>query len=815
MKSFWNSFTLALLALVVIAPVAHPAQSTINPILFVTQMPIPNEINDSAVSNVFVSVVSPLGNHLADTTHAGRGGDLWLRYTNGALLNLTRKAGFGTNGVQHGIGIAVRDPFVHWSGQRALFSMVVGAPTNAADTNIFHWQLYELTNLNVLVVNSNATPAIAKVSNQPLNYNNVMACYGSDGRIIFACDRPRNGAAHLYPQLDEYNDVPSNSGLWSFDPAVTGGDLFLLDHSPSGDFHPFVDSFGRLIFTRWDHLVQDRNATDDRMGRATNGTFNYFDEASTAYNLSNRPPELFPEPRTYDTNLQAQLKVSGNALNEFLPWMCNEDGTGLEVLNHVGRHELLGAFRGSSFTNDPNLVQQFTQNGTPPPGGHKNTNYLNNFMEMREDAANPGTYFGIDSPDFGTHGAGQIVSLFGPPGTNGEQMYVTYITPQSTDGPNSFGIYRNPLPMTDGALVAAYTPAPALDSNIGTASSPKSRYSFRLMTLVKSGSFWTTNQYLTPGLTNLVGYFGGPLLITNTGALWELQPVEVVARPMPANHPVGTVASVEAQVFAEEGVPIPDMQSWMRSNNLALLVSRDVTRRDRADREQPFNLRVPGGVQTVGTGGKIYDISYIQFMQADQLRGLTFATTNPTPGRRVLATPMHDFAATNFNAPITNDIPGASRIGLDGSQATFVPARRAMSHQTVDNTGQHAVRERYWISYQPGEIRTCAVCHGLNTQDQAGNPLPTNSPAALRALLRYWKDKTGYAKIFSVNQTNGGVRLDISGGATRANVLEASADLTPNSWTPILTNSSSTNGLYWLLDPAPASTQRFYRIAVP
>src|SRR5256885_7360872 len=50
-------------------------------------------------------------------------------------------------------------------------------------------------------------------------------------------------AAHLYPQLDEYNNVPSNSGLWSLNP--TNGDLFQLDHSPSGDFHPFVDSFGR------------------------------------------------------------------------------------------------------------------------------------------------------------------------------------------------------------------------------------------------------------------------------------------------------------------------------------------------------------------------------------------------------------------------------------------------------------------------------------------------------------------------------------------------------------------------------------------
>src|SRR5260370_466733 len=89
-----------------------------NAILFVTQVPMPNEVNDNQISNVTVSVVSPLGNHLGDTAHAGRGGDLWIRYTNGALLNLTRRAGFGTNGVQQGVGIAVRDQLVHWGGGR-------------------------------------------------------------------------------------------------------------------------------------------------------------------------------------------------------------------------------------------------------------------------------------------------------------------------------------------------------------------------------------------------------------------------------------------------------------------------------------------------------------------------------------------------------------------------------------------------------------------------------------------------------------------------------------------------------------------------
>jgi len=49
--------------------------------------------------------------------------------------------------------------------------------------------------------------------------------------------------------------LPTVSGLWSLDP--NAGDLFLVEHSPSGSFKPFVDSVGRVIFTRWDHLARD------------------------------------------------------------------------------------------------------------------------------------------------------------------------------------------------------------------------------------------------------------------------------------------------------------------------------------------------------------------------------------------------------------------------------------------------------------------------------------------------------------------------------------------------------------------------------
>jgi len=118
--------SLILMAAPVPALAAGPTLT--NAILFVTQVPQPLEANNNVLSNVFLGVGAGFGNHLADTLHAPRGGDLWLRKKDGTLVNLTRSLGYGVAGAQHTNGIAVREPQLHWDGTRVLFSMVVGAP---------------------------------------------------------------------------------------------------------------------------------------------------------------------------------------------------------------------------------------------------------------------------------------------------------------------------------------------------------------------------------------------------------------------------------------------------------------------------------------------------------------------------------------------------------------------------------------------------------------------------------------------------------------------------------------------------------------
>jgi hypothetical protein len=695
-----------------------------NPILFVTQVPIAAD---------YTTVGSVFGNHMPSLQQAGRGGDLYILYPDGTLKNLTHLAGFGMSGFQGATSIAVREPSVHWSGTKALFSMAVGSTTVRYVWQTYYWQIYEVTGLGEA-----DTPVITKVPQQPSSYNNVAPFYGTDGRILFTSDRPRGGETHLYPQLDEYEEAPSITGLWSLDPV--SGDLRLLNHTPSGLFSPSIDSFGRVVFTRWDHLQRDQQADSDALYGDTYGTFNYADESASAAKLDSRD-EVFPEPRSERTDLLAGTNLEGHSINHFFPWTIDEDGTAEETIDHIGRHELHGYFD-RSFNDDVDLHEFISA-----VSGRYNQNLIENFLEIKEDPAHPGTYFGIDAPEFSTHAAGQVVSLNAPAGLPADQIAVTYGTARSTstyteDGvtppPDDSGLYRNPLPLSDGTLLAVHTSETRADKNEGTTANPTSRYSFRIKRMTSSGGVLTADTTLTTGIARSVSWYDPDTLVTWSGTLWELDPVEVRARPIPtpAAYPLDTP---EAAVFSEEGVDPAEFRKYLSEHDLAVIVSRNVTTRDHADLQQPYNLQVAGSsTKTIGNGGKLYPIAHLQLFQADQLRGLG-GTSTPKPGRRVLAQLLHDPAATAKNPPDPGGPPSSVKIASDGSIAAFVPAHRATSWQTTDGTGTPVVRERYWLTFQPGEVRVCASCHGLNSHDQANETVPTNEPAALHTLLQAWK----------------------------------------------------------------------------
>ena len=691
------------------------------PLLFVTQVP---------VSGDFTAITATFGNHNPSMQQAPRGGDLWIRYPDGAQKNLTKTAGFGMEGMQLAQAIAVRDPSMHWDGQKALFSMVIGAPTTQFQVKDFFWQLYEITGLG-----KSDTPLITKISNQPPDFNNVSPIYGTDGRIIYTSDRPRSGEKHLYPQHDEYESTAVVSGLWSLDPV--SGDLFLLNHAPSGNFTPSIDSFGRVVFTQWDHLKRDQQADADKYAGGTNGTFTYVSEAANAQKIANLfGSEIFPEPRV-DQEV-AGTNMNKHDFNHFFPWTILEDGTEGETLNHLGRQEL-HSYLPLSLNDDPNVIEFF---GQLP---RLNQQSISNVFQIKEDPLKPGRYYGVDAPEFGTRAGGQVIFLDAPPSQNPDAIAVTYVTHRDTasfnednqpPAPNHSGHYRDPLPLSDGGLVAAHTAETRKDGPTGTAS--PSRYDYRLKTLKKQANgFWRADQPLTAGIAKGVSYWDPDTKIIYSGNLWELQPVEVKPRGKPAKLTVPLPAP-EQQTVQQAGINLNALRTYLIQNNLALAVMRNVTIRDDADRQQPFNLHVPGGVQTVGAPGKLYDIQHFQLFQADQVRGLGGINT-PRAGRRVLARALHESSALSSNKPNPNGPPGSVAVASDGSVAAFVPARRALSWQLTDPQGTPVVRERYWVTFQPGEIRVCASCHGVNDKNQAGNPAPTNPPQALLELLQYWK----------------------------------------------------------------------------
>jgi hypothetical protein len=671
------------------------AAAPTNPILFVTQVPLAGD---------FTTVASTFGNQTGQIDVAPRGGDLWIRYPDGTLKNLTRAAGYGVDGVQDARGIAVREPSVHWSGTKALFSMVIGAPPRQYEWGEHDWQIYEITGLGAA-----ESPVIRKIPNQPANYNNVSPFYGTDDRILFTSDRPRDGARHLYPQLDEYEEAATVTGIWSLNPDT--GDLRLLNHTPSGAFTPFIDSFGRVVFTRWDHLQRDQQAdADDRDGDSY-GTFDYADESENAARLPQRL-EVFPEPRSSRIDLLAGTNLEGNSINHFFPWEINEDGTSEETLNHIGRHELHGYFN-RSLNDDQALVEFIDDNS-----GRMNANEVQNLFQIKEDPTHAGRYFAVDSPEFNTHASGQIISLTAEPSRPADQIQVQYVTARA-DATH----YRDPLPLSNGTLLAVHTSETRDDDNDGTRAQPASRYQFRIKTLELQNGAYVAGAPLTAGMHATVTWFDPDVLVTWSGDLWELHPVEVRARPRPALRTT-PLAEPEARIFREEGVDPRRFRDDLMAKNLAVIVSRDVTSRDAADKQQPYNLRVANGTAAhVTTNGKTYEVAHLQLYQAEQLRGLG-GTQSPRAGRRVLARPA-----------------GSTTIASDGSMAMFVPARRAMSWQMTDPSGTPVVRERYWLTFQPGEVRVCGSCHGVNTHDQLGQPPPQNSPEALRALLKIWKQE--------------------------------------------------------------------------
>jgi len=119
-----------------------------------------------------------------------------------------------------------------------------------------------------------------------------------------------------------------------------------------------------------------------------------------------------------------------------------------------------------------------------------------------------------------------------------------------------------------------------------------------------------------------------------------------------------------------------------------------------------------------------------------------------------------------------------------------------MTWQLADTNGVGVVRERYWLTFAPGEIRTCASCHGINQTSQANGPVPTNTPLALVQLLKYWKTNTTVVPSLADMPSTNCAQLTFVRRPAEAGVtyhVQHSANMTD--WSDIATYSGSNSVL--------------------
>lgn len=715
------------------------------PVAFVTNVPV---ISMKSHLNAF-------GNHGTSILDSIPGGDLYIRYPNGNLKNLTGSAGLGIKSgeIQEGKNpISVRQPTVHWSGKKILFSMLVGGPKERFDRAAERrWQIYEASGLD-----EDDKVTIKKIPYQSNKYNNVSPIYGANDDIFFVSDAPLYNMKHTYPQLDEYESTPSNTGIWKID--LKEKSVQMIEHAPSGAYDISLDSFGRIIFTKWDHLKRDQQADADRYEKGSYRAFDFPNESADA--IRTKFPEfdengkiladkrgvlyeLFPEARSLKDPTK-DPNESINNFNQFFIWQVNVDGSAEETINHAGRHEFGGAYMPPVFLDDPNLSEFLPASGINKK--MRDTIAGNaGIFQLKEDQDNPGTYLGTYALEFGREAAGRIVEFHLPPGKNPEDVIMTDYTnatldyfPERTSErlPTMTGHYRNPLRLGDRSILVSHTDEYRLNEDDSQdPGTTRPRFIFRLKKLIPNpiDTDMMAGPPLTPGIVKHVRWWTDAETPKEyLGELNETDAVEIRPRKRPET-PLMKTDPIEKMVLDEEGINEEELQNWMKEKKLALIVSRNVTMRDKTDVGQPFNLRVPGGVENIPTKGKVYDISKLQIFQGELTR--SYEKQN---GRRVYSRPVRN----NEHHPDIEKFysnNGKVELAPDGSMAAFVPAGRALSWQLVDPNGKPVIRERVWVSFAPGEIRTCASCHGINSSTHNNLPGPKNKPEALRNLIKNWK----------------------------------------------------------------------------
>ncbi len=123
--------------------------------------------------------------------------------------------------------------------------------------------------------------------------------------------------------------------------------------------------------------------------------------------------------------------------------------------------------------------------------------------------------------------------------------------------PITQGLYRDPLPLSDGTLVAVHTPEyrTATPTPAQAPARPRATTSeIKVLTTAGNG-YRVGGQPLTSGIVKTISYWDPYEKVTYTGPMWELQPVEVRARPRPARRTAHSTRARAGRVCARRRRP--------------------------------------------------------------------------------------------------------------------------------------------------------------------------------------------------------------------------------------------------------------------
>ena len=235
------------------------------------------------------------------------GADLFMRdraSTSAPEVNLT-------SGETQGLG-DIRDVDVNYDGSKVLFSMRARFIENADEEDQPTWNIWEYD------VPSRALRRVITSDIVEEEGHDIMPHYLPDGRIVFSSTRQQSARAILLdenkPQFAAQDENDNEPAFVLHVMNADGTNIHQISFNQSHDLDPAVLASGRIVFTRWEHQIDD----------------NQFDLYSI--NPDGTDLQLLYGANSHATGTPNTPPATGNSIIQFLNPRPMQDGRTLSLI---------------------------------------------------------------------------------------------------------------------------------------------------------------------------------------------------------------------------------------------------------------------------------------------------------------------------------------------------------------------------------------------------------------------------------------------------------------------------------------------------